>query len=372
MSSRNTPVNARYAKLIGSLNAKTTAVATGGTTSTTITPSRSTFGSTIKTSTANSSDARALLRKQMSSCELRESRKPDDDVLNMGFACSSPVLSKIQKFQLKSKSTTTINTPSSMHKPPLSTNTHTPRPSAFKSTPVSTPRPLGKRLFFNSTGGIGEHALATTRTPDYHLRTATMFGGSGSTPTPAPRSHSKSTDDDTKYRDTSEISNLTVAVRVRPMNAKECTIPSMTNVVSVEDNEVTVLAGINADSSAGVSHSFHYDYAFWSCNPNHEDYADQETVFRGTTMPLVDKAFAGYNACLFAYGQTGSGKSYSMMGIDNGRCFISLCPQNDHSINYEFLLNSQTMISSHQIPRLASFRASVTSSFVASTSAKMI
>lgn len=121
-------------------------------------------------------------------------------------------------------------------------------------------------------------------------------------------------------RDSSEISNLTVAVRVRPMNTKECTITSVTNVVSVDDNEVTVLAGINADSSAGVSHSFHYDHAFWSCNPNHENYADQETVFRGTTIPLVDKAFEGYNACLFAYGQTGSGKSYSMMGIDNGNC----------------------------------------------------
>lgn len=34
-------------------------------------------------------------------------------------------------------------------------------------------------------------------------------------------------------------------------------------------------------------------------------------------MPLIDKAFDGYNACLFAYGQTGSGKSYSILGIDS-------------------------------------------------------
>lgn len=103
------------------------------------------------------------------------------------------------------------------------------------------------------------------------------------------------------------------------MNAKECTTPSVINVISVDDKEITVLAGTNADSSAGVSHSFLYDYAFWSCNPNHEDFADQETVFKGTTMPLIDQAFEGYNACLFAYGQTGSGKSYSMMGIDTGK-----------------------------------------------------
>lgn len=102
------------------------------------------------------------------------------------------------------------------------------------------------------------------------------------------------------------------------MNAKECTTPSVINVISVDDKEITVLAGTNADSSAGVSHSFMYDYAFWSCNRNHEEFADQQTVFMGTTMPLIDQAFEGYNACLFAYGQTGSGKSYSMMGIDSG------------------------------------------------------
>ena len=33
--------------------------------------------------------------------------------------------------------------------------------------------------------------------------------------------------------------------------------------------------------------------------------------------PLLNKAFEGYNCCLFAYGQTGSGKSYSMMGLQN-------------------------------------------------------
>lgn len=314
MSSRNTPVNAKYAKLIGSLNAKPSNMATAGATSSTITPSRSTLGATTKSST----DTKTVLRKQISSYELREPRKQDDDILNTAFASSSPVLSKIQKFQMKSKSTTTINTPTSIQKPMSSTNT--PRPSAFKSTPVSTSRPMAKRLFFNSTGGMGDSG-AGTRTPECYSRTTTAFG---TTPTLAPRSHSKNADDDPKNRDNSEISNLTVAVRVRPMNSKECSIPSVSNIVSVEDNEVTILAGINADTSAGVSHSFHYDYAFWSCNPSHESYADQETVFRGTTIPLVDKAFAGYNACLFAYGQTGSGKSYSMMGIDNGWCILNL------------------------------------------------
>lgn len=308
MSSRNTPVNLKYNKACGSANTKQTA---NMATTMTPTPSRNTFSAT-KANNLLASDSKMLLKKQISSCDLRETRKHDDDILNTAFA-SSPVLSKIQKFQLKSKSTTTINnfsTPSSLQKP-LSMAT-TPRPSIFKNTPVSTPRTVpAKRLFFNSTGGaFGDSGI---RTPDCHSKPGTPYA-------PTPRSHSKCIDDELKMRDNSEISNLTVAVRVRPMNTKECTITSVTNVVSVDDNEVTVLAGINADCSAGVSHSFHYDHAFWSCNPNHENYADQETVFRGTTIPLVDKAFEGYNACLFAYGQTGSGKSYSMMGIDNGIC----------------------------------------------------
>lgn len=204
---------------------------------------------------------------------------------------------KFKNFKKKSRSTTAINTPSSMHKPMSAT----PRTSEPKCTPASTPRPKGKRLFFNSTSGIGE---STTKIPIFSV---------------TPRSQSKGGDDDPKNKDSSEISNLTVAVRVRPMNKKECTTPSVTNVITAEDNVVTVLAGMSADSSAGLSHSYYYDHAFWSCNRNHEDYADQETVFKETALPLVDKAFEGYNACLFAYGQTGSGKSYSMMGIDNGK-----------------------------------------------------
>lgn len=121
-----------------------------------------------------------------------------------------------------------------------------------------------------------------------------------------------------KGKASSEESSLTVAVRVRPMNAKECTAPSVINVISVEDNEIRVFAGTNADSSAGVSYSFQYDRVFSSHDSDDADYADQETVFEDTTLQLIDKAFQGYNACLFAYGQTGSGKSYSMMGTDLG------------------------------------------------------
>lgn len=136
-----------------------------------------------------------------------------------------------------------------------------------------------------------------------------------------PQLHRSNTVDDLKSQkdDPSEISKISVAVRVRPMNSKECSKPSVSNVVSVQGSEVIVLAGTTADSSAGVTHRFQYDQAFWCCNQEHDTFANQEDVFRGTAMPLLDNAFDGYNACLFAYGQTGSGKSYSMMGIDVGK-----------------------------------------------------
>lgn len=131
-----------------------------------------------------------------------------------------------------------------------------------------------------------------------------------------PQSYRKSTefgDDNNKSKENSEVSNLTVAVRVRPMNAKECTTPLVTRVVTIQNsNEIIVKSGINVESYA-------YDNVF--CSYDSDDtanYANQETVFNGTALPLIDKAFEGYNACLFAYGQTGSGKSYSMMGIDTG------------------------------------------------------
>ncbi|KAJ6664479.1 hypothetical protein lerEdw1_007136 [Lerista edwardsae] len=42
--------------------------------------------------------------------------------------------------------------------------------------------------------------------------------------------------------------------------------------------------------------------------------AGQEVVFKCLGEGILEKAFQGYNACIFAYGQTGSGKSFSMMG----------------------------------------------------------
>uniref|UniRef100_A0A452QKI1 Kinesin family member 13A n=1 Tax=Ursus americanus TaxID=9643 RepID=A0A452QKI1_URSAM len=53
------------------------------------------------------------------------------------------------------------------------------------------------------------------------------------------------------------------------------------------------------------SHPVFY-FLFW--------FLGQEVVFKCLGEGILEKAFQGYNACIFAYGQTGSGKSFSMMG----------------------------------------------------------
>lgn len=122
--------------------------------------------------------------------------------------------------------------------------------------------------------------------------------------------------DSTKSKDKAEVSNLKVAVRVRPMNAQELKSTSCRSCIKVVGSEVIVLAGHTADGSAGVRHSFYYDDVYWSGRRPSSEHNDQNAVFEGTALPLVDVAFEGKNTCLFAYGQTGSGKSYSMMGVD--------------------------------------------------------
>lgn len=106
-----------------------------------------------------------------------------------------------------------------------------------------------------------------------------------------------------------ELRNLTVAVRVRPMNSRELAHVGSCSAVKLKDQDLVVRSG-------NVDHTFKYDHVFWSVDEDSSLYASQEDVFLTLGEPLLNYAFSGYNACLFAYGQTGSGKSYSMMGLD--------------------------------------------------------
>lgn len=111
-----------------------------------------------------------------------------------------------------------------------------------------------------------------------------------------------------------ELSNLSVAVRVRPMNSRELAYIGANSVVTVENNNLHVKSSPTGNSGVCLDHLFQYDHIFWSCDENDSTYSSQKDVFSCLGVPLLESAFKGYNACLFAYGQTGSGKSFSMMG----------------------------------------------------------
>ncbi|KAL1378928.1 hypothetical protein pipiens_015261 [Culex pipiens pipiens] len=198
----------------------------------------------------------------------------------------------------KSKSSTALNsarTPSSLFR-------GTPTGGVPGGSCYGTPR-------WNGVSKMRAPAVVTERTPECYSKVSLESPLVG-------RKSRKLDESIRKDAYGGEISNLKVAVRIRPLSAKEC-VESVANVVKVKENEVIVNAGNTADNTAGVEHCFQYDHAFWSCNAEHPSYVDQPTVYRGLMKPLLDKAFEGYNACLFAYGQTGSGKSYSMMGMDS-------------------------------------------------------
>lgn len=90
-----------------------------------------------------------------------------------------------------------------------------------------------------------------------------------------------------------------VAVRVRPLSDKEIR-EGGTECVEVTENSVTLV------QENQQPHVFAFDHVFGVDST-------QPQVFDMLGMPLLDKAFEGYNATVFAYGQTGSGKTHTMM-----------------------------------------------------------
>lgn len=303
MSSRYTP-NVKNSKASGASGAKCSTPST----TTPIKPVRATLSTTKKLSAV----ARPTLIKQTSACDLRERLKLNqNDLLNTGFSTASPFPSS-GNLTTKTKLATPSTSTSSLTGAPNSTRSLF---GAYSSGAYSA----AKRLFDFSTPTT-DRTTSTTQlpsTPDCFNRVLLDAQTPQSKKSyETPQSHRKNADEigDYKTRESSsENSNLTVAVRIRPMNAKECTTPLVSRVIRVQNSsEIIVTTGITEDT-------YTYDNVFCSYDSDDKkNYANQETVFKGTALPLIEKAFEGYNACLFAYGQTGSGKSYSMMGIDTG------------------------------------------------------
>ncbi|KAF1320212.1 Kinesin protein, partial [Globisporangium splendens] len=72
-------------------------------------------------------------------------------------------------------------------------------------------------------------------------------------------------------------------------------------------------------------HEFGYDFVY-GCG------SLQETVFQDIGVPILDRAFGGYNGTIFAYGQTGSGKTFSMSGVSGNESLEGLIPRMNKTI----------------------------------------
>tara|TARA_B100000795_G_C22607123_1_gene363598 strand:+ start:263 stop:745 length:483 start_codon:yes stop_codon:yes gene_type:complete len=108
--------------------------------------------------------------------------------------------------------------------------------------------------------------------------------------------------------------NITVAVRVRPLNSKEVQRNSWSCLSLQEGRQINVADP--DDKMGGVDYlrldktkdkSYAFDHAL-------DESMSQEDVFQCTTQSLVPGCLLGHNSCVFAYGATGSGKTFTMTG----------------------------------------------------------
>jgi len=110
--------------------------------------------------------------------------------------------------------------------------------------------------------------------------------------------------------------NLTVAVRVRPINDAEveygCT--DIVHVINVENMVVLMDPSDDPDDILRANRSREKQYVFdLSFGPA----SSQKEVYEQTTKDLIESVIDGYNATVFAYGPTGAGKTHTMLGVDS-------------------------------------------------------
>jgi len=112
-----------------------------------------------------------------------------------------------------------------------------------------------------------------------------------SIPTIKPSTTTKPTSSNAR---TTQSSRVRVAVRVRPLLAREHGEHESTSA-NPSDNRIRVNA----------SHDFTFDHAYTQGST-------QSQIYTTAVSPLVNEVVSGYNVTIMAYGQTGSGKTFTM------------------------------------------------------------
>ena len=69
--------------------------------------------------------------------------------------------------------------------------------------------------------------------------------------------------------------------------------------------------------------SFTFDHVYGTASTD-AACSTSSQLYQELGAKLVDKAFEGYNRCIFAYGQTEPGKTFTMMGTRQDEGFIPL------------------------------------------------
>ncbi|KAL5960744.1 Kinesin-like protein KIF13A, partial [Taenia solium] len=108
-----------------------------------------------------------------------------------------------------------------------------------------------------------------------------------------------------------ESGTVTTAVRVRPFSQRE--IDSKDNYSVVDCPEFGKIR-CSKKGLPPVTFSVDHTFCYFADDIIKTGRGSQEEVYEALGLPLLNKALAGYNACLLAYGVTTSGKTYSMYG----------------------------------------------------------
>lgn len=126
-------------------------------------------------------------------------------------------------------------------------------------------------------------------------------------------SSASTTDSTLSSTSTSNGKNMIVAVRVRPLSAKELSLSQTVccEVVNEDSGVVSIRRGGDTSaylkSQAGSLTEYIFDEVF---GPE----STQNEVYDRTTKPFIPKAIDGFNVTVFAYGATSAGKTHTMFG----------------------------------------------------------
>ncbi|KAJ2083397.1 hypothetical protein H4R24_000874 [Coemansia sp. RSA 988] len=123
-----------------------------------------------------------------------------------------------------------------------------------------------------------------------------------------------------------EHKNVVVAVRCRPLNARESK-RGVQRLVTMGGQQalLTQPGGGAGNRGEQRQRTYTFDYAYPPVSDSAE--AGQESVFNDIGQAVLGHALSGYHCCVFAYGQTGSGKSYTMMGSNSSSKDAGLIPR---------------------------------------------